>query len=114
MVTLSRFRQICLSLEGTTEAPHFDRAAFRVARIYATLKSGDQTANVKLGPDEQALLCELYPGIIEPVAGGWGQQGWTTVRLAKVAEGVLSQALRSAWSGAQPKPKASKAKRKPK
>ena len=45
-------RRIALSLEGTTEAPHFDRAAFKVARIYATLAAGGRTANLKLSPDE--------------------------------------------------------------
>lgn len=114
MVSLSRFRRMCLSREGTTETPHFDRAAFRVVRIYATLKADDKTANLKLEPDEQALLSELHPGIFVPVAGGWGQQGWTTVHLAKVSEPVLSQALRSAWSGAQPTAKSIKSKRRPK
>lgn len=114
MVTPSRFRAICLSLEGTTETPHFDRAAFRVARIYATLKVEDKTANLKLEPDEQALMCKLHPGAIVPVAGGWGEQGWTTVHLGKVAEPVLSQLAKSAWSGAQPRPKKSPSRRRPK
>jgi hypothetical protein len=114
MVSISRFRRICLSLEGTSETPHFDRAAFRVARIYATLKTDDETANLKFEPDEQALLCEMHPGIFVPVAGGWGKQGWTSVHLAKVSEPVLSQALRSAWSGAHPKPKSVTSKRRPK
>ena len=30
-------RRLALALDGTTETPHFDRAAFRVARTYATL-----------------------------------------------------------------------------
>ena len=37
MATGNDLRRIALSLEGTTEAPHFDRAAFKVARIYVTL-----------------------------------------------------------------------------
>jgi hypothetical protein len=37
MATARDLRRIALSLEGTTEAPHFDRTAFKVSRIYATL-----------------------------------------------------------------------------
>src|SRR4029079_5340633 len=37
MATASDLRRVALSLEGTTEAPHFDRAAFKVKRIYTTL-----------------------------------------------------------------------------
>ena len=37
MATGKDLRRMALSLEGTTEAPHFDRAAFKVARIYVTL-----------------------------------------------------------------------------
>jgi len=43
MTSSSDFRAIALSLVGTTEAPHFDRAAFKVARIYATLAADGQT-----------------------------------------------------------------------
>jgi hypothetical protein len=46
-------RRIALSLEGTSEAPHFDRAAFKVARIYVTLAADGKTANFKFSPDEQ-------------------------------------------------------------
>src|SRR6218665_2925693 len=37
MTTASEFRAIAMSLPESTEAPHFDRAAFKVKRIYATL-----------------------------------------------------------------------------
>jgi hypothetical protein len=45
-------RRIALSLTGTSEAPHFDRAAFKVARIYVTLAADGRTANFKFTPDE--------------------------------------------------------------
>ena len=57
MSTSAAFRKIALSLEGTTEAPHFDRIAFKVARIYATLAADGRTANLKFAPDEQELKC---------------------------------------------------------
>ncbi|MGB0086414.1 MAG: MmcQ/YjbR family DNA-binding protein, partial [Rhodomicrobiaceae bacterium] len=47
MATGADSRRMALSLEGTTEAPHFDRAAFKVARIYVTLAGDGRTANFK-------------------------------------------------------------------
>ena len=38
MASDTDLRRIALSLAGTSEAPHFDRAAFKVARIYVTLR----------------------------------------------------------------------------
>jgi hypothetical protein len=37
MAKAADLRRIALALAGTVEAPHFDRAAFKVARIYVTL-----------------------------------------------------------------------------
>jgi len=37
MATADDFRRAALALEGTVEAPHMDRRAFKVARTYATL-----------------------------------------------------------------------------
>jgi hypothetical protein len=45
VATAKDFRRVALSLEGTTEAPHFDRTAFKVKRIYATLAGDEKTAN---------------------------------------------------------------------
>lgn len=111
MVTAAAFRTLCMALEGTSEAPHFDRTAFRVSRIYATLSADGRTANLKLAPDEQELLCQLHPESFAPVAGGWGRMGWTQVDLARVSRAVLSQALKSAWSEARPRAKQTKRKR---
>jgi hypothetical protein len=47
--------QIANSLEGTLEVPHFDRVAFKVARIYAMLAPDGLTAKLMLAPDEQQL-----------------------------------------------------------
>jgi len=98
-------RRIALSLEGTTEAPHFDRAAFKVTRIYATLAADGCTANLKLSPDEQEFKCMLAPDAFAPVGGGWGKQGWTTVTLTALASTELKDALETAWRHAVPKKK---------
>jgi hypothetical protein len=103
MATAADFRRIARSLEGTSEAPHFDRTAFKVARIYATLAADGRTANLKFAPDEQEMKCLLAPEAFAAVPNAWGQQGWTTVKLSKVATAELRHALEIAWRHAVPK-----------
>ena len=95
--------RIALSFDGTTEAPHFDRAAFKVARIYATLAADGRTANLKFSPDEQEFKCMLAPEAFAPVGGGWGKQGWTTATLSALSVAELRDALETAWRHAVPK-----------
>lgn len=96
-------RRIALSLEGTSEAPHFDRAAFKAARIYVTLAADGQTANLKLDPAEQDFKCLLAPEVFSPVPGGWGRMGWTTINLANAPLAELQAVLEMAWRHALPK-----------
>ena len=105
MTSSSDFRAIALSLAGTTEAPHFDSAAFKVARIYATLAADGQTANLKFTPDEQEFKAMLAPEALIPIDNGWGRQGWTTAVLAKLSEDELRAALEMAYAHALPKTK---------
>jgi hypothetical protein len=100
--TAADFRRIALSLDGTTEAPHFDRAAFRAARIYATLAPDGRTANFKFTPDEQELKCTVAPDAFERIPNAWGRQGWTTATLAMLTVPELEDALRVAFAHAQP------------
>lgn len=103
MATGDDLRRIALALEGTSEAPHFDRAAFRVARIYVTLAADGQTANLKLEPGEQEFKCLLAPEVFSPVPGGWGRMGWTTIALANAPLPELEAVLEMAWRHALPK-----------
>jgi hypothetical protein len=102
MATARDLRRIALSLEGTSEAPHFDRAAFKVKRIYATLTADGKTANLKFTPDEQEFKCMLAPEVFAPVPNAWGKQGWTTLTLAKASAADLRAALEMAWAHAVP------------
>jgi hypothetical protein len=52
MATARELRRMALASEGTTEAPHFDRAALKVHRIYVTLAADGKTANFNFTPDE--------------------------------------------------------------
>ena len=106
MATAADLHRIALSLAGTTEAPHFDRIAFKAARIYVTLASDRRTANLKLSSEEQEFKCMLAPDAFAPVPNAWGKQGWTTVTLAAVKVAELKDALETAWRHAAPSAKA--------
>lgn len=105
LADLHDLRRIALSLAGTTEAPHVDRVAFKVARIYATLAPDGATANLKLSPAEQEFRCTVRPDAFAPVPGGWGRMGFTTVQLAALNGEELLNVLEAAWRDAQPKPR---------
>lgn len=110
MATGKDLRRLALALDGTTEAPHFDRASFRVTRIYVTLAADGHSANFKFTPDEQEFKCTVAPDAFAPVPNAWGKQGWTTATLAKLSLPELKAALEMAWAHAVPKrPKGSRA-----
>ncbi len=93
------FRRIALSLEGAEEGSHMGAADFRVGgRIFATLAAEKHGyGNLMLTPEQQSAFVEELPGVFLPVAGGWGRNGATHVRLAQVSEDILSGALHTAW-----------------
>src|SRR5215475_5022183 len=98
MATGKDLRRMALALDGTTEAPHFDRAAFKVARIYVTLAADGRTANFNFTPDEQEFKCMMAPEAFAPLPNAWGQKGWTTAVLAKLSAAELKAALETAWA----------------
>lgn len=93
------FRRIALSLEGAEEGSHMGAADFRVGgRIFATLASEKQGyGNLMLDPQQQAAFVEELPDVFIPVAGGWGRNGATHIKLASASEDVLKGALLTAW-----------------
>jgi hypothetical protein len=106
MATAKDLRGLALALDGTTEAPHFNRAAFKVVRIYATLTADGRTANFKFTPDEQEFKCMMLPKGFAPVPNAWGRQGWTTGTLSKLTTADLKAALEMAWAHALPEQRA--------
>ena len=96
---------MALQLEGTTEAPHFDRAAFKVHRIYVTLAADGKTANFNFTPDEQEFKCMLAPKAFTAIPGGWGRMGWTTAKLSELSAAELKSALETAYAHAVAKKK---------
>src|SRR5215207_7386272 len=100
MATGEDLRRLALSLEGTVEAPHFGRAAFKVARIYVTLARDGATANFRFTPEEQEFRCMMAPGSFTPVPNAWGKQGWTSVVLSELSEAELLATLKDALAHA--------------
>ncbi len=108
---LRHFARLRCLLKARPTAPHFDRIAFKVARIYATLAPDGRTANLKFAPDEQELKCMVAADAFAPVPNAWGKQGWTTATLAKLTEPELKSALEMAWQHAQREEQSAKRER---
>ncbi len=98
-MTVADFRRIALSLPGAEEGSHMGSADFRVGgRIFATLASQSKGyGNLMLTPELQADFVAEQPDVFLPIAGGWGRNGATHVRLAQASEDLLAGALRTAW-----------------
>jgi hypothetical protein len=111
VATAKDLRRLALALEGTTEGPHFDRAAFKAARIFVTLAPDGRTANFKFTPDEQEFKCMMAPEAFAAIANAWGKQGWTTATLSKLTVPELRAALAMAHAHGAPKKTAAKRKR---
>ena len=106
MATAEQLRQAALALDGTIEAPHFDRTAFKVSRIYATLAPDGLTANLKLSVDEQEFKCLLAPRAFAAVPNAWGRQVMDDGEVAELSQPELTNALETAWRHALPRRKA--------
>ncbi len=98
-MTAADFRRIALSLQGAEEGSHMGSADFRVGgRIFATLASESKGyGNLMLTPELQADFVAEQPDVFLPIAGGWGKNGSTHIRLAQANEDLLAGALRTAW-----------------
>jgi len=118
-MTVADFRRLALSLPGAQEGSHMGSADFRVGgRIFATLASQKLGyGNLMLSPELQADFVREAPRVFLPVAGGWGRNGATHIRLAEAHEDLLADALRAAWKlrvdkNAPPRKKAAKTQRR--
>ncbi|HEX6803478.1 MAG TPA: MmcQ/YjbR family DNA-binding protein [Terriglobales bacterium] len=115
------FRRIALGLPAAEESSHMGQPDFRVGgRIFATLAAQHLGyGNLLLTPEQQADFVADMPDVFIPIAGGWGRNGATHVRLAKATEDVLAGALRTAYNlrvqkNANTGKKISRTKRSPK
>jgi hypothetical protein len=102
----ARVRDLALSLQSVSEAPHFHRIAFRTPRkIFATLDTTVRDLNLMFDHDLRDHYCELAPDAFAPVPGGWGRKGATRCNLDAVDERLLMSALGAAHQLAKEKPR---------
>ena len=100
MADSKTFRELALSFTGVTEAPHFNKAAFKVKKIFATLQEDEGIGMIQLSAEEQSLYCKVDPAVIYPVPGGWGWKGATYIRLAKIKKPLLKEMMAIAYKRA--------------
>ena len=101
-MTEEEAQSLALSLPEAAAHRHFDRTAFRAGkgRIFATLGGG--TANLKLVPEQAAMLIEVEPHLFLSL-GGWTRQGYVGVKLDAIDRDRFELLLRMAWRHAAPK-----------
>lgn len=92
------FTTMALSFPETISQPHFHRTAFKITgkKTFATLDEAFESANILLTPNEQGAFCQMDQ-FIYPVANKWGLQGWTTFELKNIEQGIVLEALDSAY-----------------
>ena len=104
MITESMFRELALFFPETTEAPHFEKASFRVKnKIFATLDLKNNLACIRLSPIDQDVFSSFDKQIVYPLANKWGKQGWTLVELNKVREDLFRDILRCGYCTVAPR-----------
>jgi hypothetical protein len=105
-LSAARARQLLLRFDDVSDAPHFERTAFRTPRrTFATLAGDGRDVNFMFDPLAQESLCEMRPAALAPVPGGWGRMGWTRCLLAKVDAATFTAAAEAAHAWAsRPRP----------
>lgn len=104
-MTSRAFRALALSLPEAHEAPHFERASFRVGKkLFATMTADGTEAMVRVADRE--LLEALLQAHSETFFsyGGWtDKNGALGVRLAKAEAALLRELVTDAWRRIAPK-----------
>jgi hypothetical protein len=104
-MTANAFRKHALSLPEAHEAPHFERASFRVGKkIFATLTADGAEAMVRVAPRARLEALLEAPGGVFFSYGGWTWKlGAVGVRLAKADAALVRELIVDSWRGVAPK-----------
>ena len=104
-MTPNEFRELALSFPEAIESAHMHHPDFRVGgKIFATLGYPDEeSAVVKLTPDEQKKFVRSNREAFKAVKGAWGRQGSTNIYLPAVKIETVRKALVAAWRNTAPK-----------
>jgi hypothetical protein len=113
MLSAEAFRKLALSLPEVSEAPHFDRASFRVnGKIFATLSEKEGRAMVKLMPGQQDVMTAAEPSVFQRIPNAWGDKGATWMVLKTADQRTAQSALKAAHANVATKPAVGKTKRR--
>jgi hypothetical protein len=98
-MTPNEFCELALSFPETVESAHMRHPDFRVGgKIFATLGyPNENSAMVKLSPDEQKEFVGSHPDVFGAAKGAWGRQGSTIVHLPSATIDILLEAVTAAW-----------------
>ena len=104
-MTPNEFPELALSFPEAIESAHMHHPDFRVGgKIFATLGYPDEdSAMVKLSPEDQKQFVRTSPRVFTLVKGGWGRQGATTINLPAATTEIVREALTAAWRNIAPK-----------
>jgi hypothetical protein len=104
MVTVKEATTWALAYPEAVEMPHFEKTSFRVRKkIFGTLDKKTQKFCLKLSEVDQSVFSDFNPGVIYPVPGAWGRQGYTLIELKKVKKTVFKDALQTSYTIVAPK-----------
>ena len=104
-MTPNEFRELALSFPEAIESAHMHHPDFRVdGKIFATIGyPNENSAMVKLSPDQQKEFVRSSPGVFTTAKGAWGRQGSTIVYLPAATIDIVREALTAAWRNTAPK-----------
>jgi hypothetical protein len=99
-MTGNAFRKLALSLPEAHEAPHFERASFRVGKkIFATLTADGREAMVRVLPPERLFsLLSGRPDVFFDFGGWTVRHGSLGIRLAKVDAALMRELVVDSWA----------------
>jgi len=104
-MTADDFRKLALSFPEAVESAHMHHPDFRVCgKIFGTLGYRDEdSAVVRLTPDEQRDFVRGGPNVFQPVKGAWGRRGSTSIHLPAAKIEIVREAVGAAWHNTAPK-----------
>lgn len=104
MYNLIILRKLVLSFPETSEAPHFDKVAFKVKKkIFMTYNEAQHRICVKFSEIDQSVFSSIDQKMIYPVPNNFGKQGWTLIDLDLIPEDILKDAIQTAYCTVAPK-----------
>ena len=104
MVSIDTYKQLALTFPEVYEAPHFDKASFRVRKkIFTTLDVENNRACIRLSEIDQNVFSSYDKSVFFPIPNKWGKLGWTFINLKKVKKSMLVDALKTSYCEVAPK-----------